>query len=47
MIISIGTIFWYTYGAYGLASLPMILIKGHKSLQEEKSEVETDLAELR
>lgn len=30
---------WIHYGAYGLGTLPMFLIKGTKSLQETKNEV--------
>ncbi len=35
----IGIGIWVFYGAYGLAMLPVYLIKGSKSLQETKTEV--------
>ena len=46
-IITFGTVFWVVYGGYGLASLCMNLIKGKKSLEQEKSELITDLAKIR
>jgi len=39
----IGYIIWCTYTAYGLASLPIDLIKGNKSLQQEKNELDGDI----
>lgn len=32
-------VIWVVYGAYGLGTLPMFLIKGTKSLEETKNEV--------
>jgi len=43
----LGTTFWSVYGAYGLSALPWILIKGKKSLEQEKSELSTDLSMIR
>jgi hypothetical protein len=46
-IISLGTFLWFFYGAYGLAILPINLIKGKKSLEQEKNEITTDIAKIR
>lgn len=46
-ILTFGAVFWFIYGAYGLSALPIYLIKGTKSLEEEKNEVGNDLAKLR
>lgn len=43
----VGTIFWVVYGAYGLGSLPVYILKGNKSLTQAKTEVITDLAKIR
>ena len=42
MITSIGTVFWVLYGSYGIGIMPWMLIKGKKSLEQEKSELEND-----
>jgi LMBR1 domain-containing protein 1 len=47
IILSLGSCLWFFYGSYGLAALPFYLIKGTKSLEEEKSEVDNDLSRLR
>jgi len=36
VITTVGTIFWIIYGGYGLAVLPLFMIKGKRSLQETK-----------
>lgn len=38
---------WSLYSAYGLASLPWLLIKGTKSLEQTKNELNLDLSKLR
>jgi LMBR1 domain-containing protein 1 len=53
----LGSCLWFVYGSYGLTALPFYLIKGiiekvvniigTKSLEEERNEVDGDLARLR
>ena len=43
----IGGAMWSCYTAYGMAALPLLLIKGTKSLEEAKSEIENDLGQIR
>ncbi|KRX01434.1 Peptidyl-tRNA hydrolase [Pseudocohnilembus persalinus] len=47
IIASFGTIFWIIYGSYGLGILPWMLIKGKKSLEQEKTELQNDLTEIK
>jgi LMBR1 domain-containing protein 1 len=43
----IGGGMWSFYTAYGMAALPLLLIKGTKSLEEAKNEIETDLVQIK
>ena len=43
----IGGALWSFYTAYGMAALPLFLIKGTKSLDEAKYEIENDLGQIR
>ncbi|CAD8145881.1 unnamed protein product [Paramecium octaurelia] len=47
IILTFGFCLWVIYGSYGLTALPFQLIKGARSLEEEKSQVDNDLAKLR
>jgi len=47
IILTFGSCLWFIYGSYGLTALPFYLIKGTKSLEEEKTEVDGDLGKLR
>jgi len=46
-IISFGAILKIIYQSYGLAGLPVFLIKGTKSLEAENSEIEGTIASVR
>lgn len=43
----IGAGLWSLYTGYGMAALPILLIRGTKSLDEAKHEVENDLGQIR
>jgi len=43
----LGTLAWVFYTAHGLATLPVFLIKGTRSLESTKSEVDFDIAKIR
>ncbi|KAL4493981.1 hypothetical protein ABPG72_021998 [Tetrahymena utriculariae] len=47
LFISFGSILWVIYGSYGLIMLPLYLIKGTKSLSQEKDEVFSDLDQVK
>lgn len=47
VIISFGAILKIIYQSYGLAGLPVFLIKGTKSLEAENSEIEGTIASVR
>lgn len=47
VLISVGSVLWIVYGSYGLAMLPLELIKGEKSLSQEKNEICEDLTVVR
>lgn len=47
IMVCIGSFFWFIYGSFGLTSLPFQLIKGYKSLEEERVEIDSDMGKLK
>lgn len=43
----VGLVFWCFYTAFGMAQLPFTLVKGTKSLEEARTELDYDLSEVR
>lgn len=47
VIISLGAILNLIYLTYGLAGLPMLLIRGTRSLESENSEITSTISQVR
>ena len=47
MLSSAGVCAWMTFTAYGLAVIPLNLIRGYRSLEEERLEIETKLLKIK
>lgn len=46
-IITCGAVVKLVYSSYGMAALPVLLIKGKKSLEDEKQEVSKSIESVR
>eukprot|EP00944_MAST-04C_sp_MAST-4C-sp1_P009569 g9569.t1 len=44
---SVGVCAWMTFTAYGLAVVPLNLVRGYRSLEEERLEIETKLLKIK
>lgn len=47
LIITVGAVIKLLYQSYGMAAMPILLIKGQKSLEDEKEEIGKSIENVR